>query len=230
MLADKAERHLRNGFAYITMLPRMVLLTYQLPDEIREIALQGEFDEFDLNAFFEASGAGSKAQFKHKSDVQKWLDIIRGGYAPQSVEHLKTGTRPPVPYSDVRLLPYLQHSFWFLPNVAASYAMASLLAEKQNIFWRDYAVVVAAGTSASSRDRATRAACSPVCAGGNGDCGEVPEYLMDLRLDALHQLHGGGIETDLSRQVHGVADPHGLRIGADRSGCVGSLDDAFVHA
>jgi hypothetical protein len=37
--------------------------------------------------------------------VQKWLDIIRGGYASKTVEYLKTGTRPPFPYSDVRLLP-----------------------------------------------------------------------------------------------------------------------------
>ena len=88
------------------------------------------------------------AQFKHKSDVQKWLDIIRGGYAPKAVEYLKTGTRPPFPYSDVRLLPYLQHSFWFLPNVAACHAMANLLAEKQNVFWQDYDVVVAAGAAA----------------------------------------------------------------------------------
>ena len=79
-----------------------------------------------------ASGAGVLARFKHKSDVQKWLDIIRGSYAPTAVEFLKIGTRPPFPYSDVRLLPYLQHSFWFLPNVAACHAMANLLAEKQN--------------------------------------------------------------------------------------------------
>src|SRR5215470_14838353 len=124
------------------------LLTYQMPDELLAIASAGEFDEFDLNAFFEASSAGAKAIFKHKSDVQKWLDIIRGGYALNTVEHLKTGTRPPFPYSDVRLLPYLQHSFWFLPNVAACHAMANLLAEKHNTFWRDYQVVVAAGASA----------------------------------------------------------------------------------
>ncbi|MDP2881213.1 MAG: restriction endonuclease [Azonexus sp.] len=129
-------------------LPQMRLLTYQMPDELVAIASAGEFDEFDLNAFFEASGTGNAAQFKHKSDVQKWLDIIRGGYAPKSVEHLKTGTRPPFPYSDVRLLLYLQHSFWFLPNVAACQAMANLLAEKHNTFWHDYAVVVAAGASA----------------------------------------------------------------------------------
>jgi hypothetical protein len=129
-------------------LPQMRLLTYQMPDELVAIASAGEFDEFDLNAFFEASGTGTKAQFKHKSDVQKWLDIIRGGYALKAVEHLKTGTRPPFPYSDVRLLPYLQHSFWFLPNVAVCHAMANLLAEKHNTFWHEYKVVVAAGVSA----------------------------------------------------------------------------------
>jgi hypothetical protein len=119
-----------------------------MPDELVAIASAGEFDEFDLNAFFEASGTGDKAQFKHKSDVQKWLGIIRGFYAPKAAEYLKTGTRPPFPYSDVRLLPYLQHSFWFLPNVAACHAMASLLAEKHNVFWHDYDVVVAAGATA----------------------------------------------------------------------------------
>ena len=129
-------------------LPQMRLLTYQMPDELVAIASAGEFDEFDLNEFFEASGRDAKAQFKHKGDVQKWLDIIRGQYAPRAVESLKTGTRPPFPYSDVRLLPYLQHSFWFLPNVAACHAMANLLAEKHNVFWHEYDVIVAAGASA----------------------------------------------------------------------------------
>ncbi|MHB1232556.1 MAG: DEAD/DEAH box helicase family protein [Burkholderiales bacterium] len=129
-------------------LPQMRLLTYQMPDELVAVASAGEFDEFDLNEFFAATGTGNSAQFKHKSDVQKWLDIIRGGYAPRAVEHLKTGTRPPFPYSDVRLLPYLQHSFWFLPNVAACHAMANLLAEKHNTFWHDYTVVTSAGAAA----------------------------------------------------------------------------------
>ncbi len=129
-------------------LPQMRLLTYQMPDELLAVASGGEFDEFDLNAFFEAKGTGSAAQFKHKDDVQKWLDIIRGGYVSQSIESLKTGTRPPFPYSDVRLLPYLQHSFWFLPNVASCHAMGNLLAERHNTFWHDYQVLVAAGTSA----------------------------------------------------------------------------------
>ncbi len=129
-------------------LPRLHLLTYQMPPELIAVASAGEFDEFDLNAFFEASGQGRNAQFKHKSDVQKWLDIIRGGYALKTVEQLKTGSRPPFPYFDVTLLPYLQHSFWFLPSVAACQAMANLLDEKHNTFWRGYQVLVAAGASA----------------------------------------------------------------------------------
>ena len=129
-------------------LPQMRLLTYQMPDELVAVANAGEFDEFDLNEFFSATGTGTGAQFKHKSDVQKWLDIIRGQHAPMTVDSLRSGTRPPFPYSDVRLLPYLQHSFWFLPNVAACHAMANLLAERQNTFWQDYKVIVAAGAGA----------------------------------------------------------------------------------
>lgn len=129
-------------------LPQLRLLTYQMPDELLHIARSGEFDEFDLNTFFQAAGRGRSARFKHADDVQKWLDIIRGSYVPQTVQALKTGSRPPFPYSDSRLLPYLQHSFWFLPNVAACHAMANLLAERHNTFWHDYRVVVAAGSTA----------------------------------------------------------------------------------
>jgi hypothetical protein len=122
-------------------LPEMRLFTYQMPDEIVSIASQGEFDEFDLNAFFEAKGAGSQAEFVYKDDVQKWLDIIRGSYSPTQVDALKSGSRPPFPYSDTRLLPYLQHSIWMLPRTASCAAMVNLLAEKQNVFWHDYTVV-----------------------------------------------------------------------------------------
>ena len=147
----KAEFATKNPEAWnpYGALPQMRLMTYQVPDELVAIASQGEFDEFDLNVFFAASGTGANAQFKHKNDVQKWLDIIRGAYAPTQVDNLKLGgQRPPFPYSDVRLLPYLQHSFWFLPSVAACDAMANLFAEKHNVFWHDYTVLVVAGPTA----------------------------------------------------------------------------------
>ena len=131
-------------------LPEMRLFTYQMPDELVSIANQGEFDEFDLNAFFEAKGNGSGAEFKHKDEVQKWLHIIRGSYLPSQLDAMKQGTRPPLPYSDTRLLPYLQHSFWYLPKVNACHAMANLLAEPQNSYWHDYTVLVVAGPGAGN--------------------------------------------------------------------------------
>ena len=130
-------------------LPRMVLLTYQLPDAIREIALQGEFNEFDLNVFFSATGIGANAEFKYEDEVQKWLDLIRGAFLPTSVDNLKLGAqKPPMPFSDARLLDVLSHTFWFLPSVASCHAMRNLLARKQNLFYQDYKVVVAAGNAA----------------------------------------------------------------------------------
>lgn len=132
------------------MLPRMVMLTYQLPDEIREIAHQGEFNEFDLNVFFAAEGKGLSARFKYEDEVQKWLDLIRGAFLPTTVDNLKLGKdkRPPMPFSDVRLLNVLSHTFWFLPSVAACHAMKNLLKERQNHFYHGYKVIVAAGAEA----------------------------------------------------------------------------------
>lgn len=131
-------------------LPRMVMLTYRMPDEIQEVAMQGEFDEFDLNVFFSAEGNGESARFKYEREVQKWLDLIRGSYLPSSIDDLKLGQdkRPPMPYSDIRLLNVLSHTLWFLPNVASCFAMANLLKQKQNTFYHDYKVVVCAGTQA----------------------------------------------------------------------------------
>ena len=126
-------------------LPKMVMLTYQLPDSIREIASQGEFDEFDLNEFFRADDKG----FIHEEYVQKWLDLIRGAYTENIVTELKLGTeKPPMPFSDARLLSYLQHTYWFLPSVAACEAMAKLLEKRANRFYDDYKVIVAAGNKA----------------------------------------------------------------------------------
>lgn len=130
-------------------LPKMVMLTYQLPDEIREVALKGEFAEFDLNVFFSAMGEGENAKFKYENEVQKWLDLIRGQLLSTTVDNLKMGAdRPPMPFSDVNLLGSLLHTLWFLPNVASCYAMRNLLAQPQNTFYHDYRIIVAAGNAA----------------------------------------------------------------------------------
>jgi hypothetical protein len=133
---------------YLT-LPRMVILTYQVPDSIREIALGGEFNEFDLNVFFAAIGEKKNARFKMENEVQKWLDLIRGNYTETNLDDLKLGAKkPPMPFSDSRLLSILNHTFWFLPSVASCHAMKNLMMQMNNLFYQDYEIIVAAGTSA----------------------------------------------------------------------------------
>jgi len=130
-------------------LPRLVMLTYQLPDSIRDVAAGGEFNQFDLNVFFSASGDGVLAKFKYENEVQKWLDLIRGAHLETTLDNLKLGAeKPPMPFSDTRLLNLLSHTFWFLPTVASCHAMRNLLEQKQNAFYNDYTVIVAAGSDA----------------------------------------------------------------------------------
>ena len=108
---QRAKRDWKGPKNPYAALPRMVLLTYQLPDAIREIAMQGEFNEFDLNVLFSAEGTGDNAKFQYEDEVQKWLDLIRGSFMPTSVDNLKLGAqKPPMPFSDASIecaLPYV---------------------------------------------------------------------------------------------------------------------------
>lgn len=145
----KSEWDVSKGNNPYAALPRMVMMTYQLPDSISQIAMQGEFDSFDLNVFFAAEGDNRTARFKYEDEVQKWLDLIRGAFSETTVDNLKMGAKkPPLPFSHAPLLNVLNHTFWFLPTVASCYAMANLLKKRQNIFYHNYTVVVAAGTQA----------------------------------------------------------------------------------
>lgn len=130
-------------------LPRMVMLTYKMPDEIVDVARGGEYDSFDLNAFFEAKGEGASAEFVMKEHVQKWLNLIRGSYLPQSYDNLRSkAEKPALPYSHTDLLNVLNHTVWYLPRVNSCYAMRNLLNEPQNTFFQDYRINVAAGLEA----------------------------------------------------------------------------------
>lgn len=145
----KAEWNDADGPNPYAALPRMVMMTYQLPDALQAVAKQGEFNEFDLNVFFAADGQGDDARFRYEDEVQKWPDLIRGTYSENVVSDLKLRIeRPQMPFSHAPLLATLTHTFWFLPTVASCYAMRNLLAQRQNRFYHDYTVVVATGTQA----------------------------------------------------------------------------------
>jgi hypothetical protein len=141
-----------------------------------------------LNVFFSAEGIGDKAKFTYEDEVQKWLDLIRGAFQPTSVDNLKLGAqKPPMPFSDARLLGVLSHSFWFLPTVAACHAMHHLLAKKQNRFYHDYNIVVAAGNAGQSESASASLLPEPSdVAFQFFDCGERVEGLRP-RHHALSQ-------------------------------------------
>ncbi|WKS99249.1 restriction endonuclease [Gallibacterium salpingitidis] len=133
-------------------LPKMVMMTYQMSEDLRRVAEKGENNEFDLNEFFAANGDGEQAQFKYINEVQQWLNWLRYG-GEQHLVHIGV-EKPPMPYSDVNLLGNLLHTVWFLPSVAACFAMRNLLAQPQNQFYHDYKVVVAAGSQAGIGENA----------------------------------------------------------------------------
>ena len=122
------------------VMPRMVLMTYKVPEDIREIAREGDFDGFDLNEFFAADESG----FRHEEHVRKWLRLIQGKHMPFETEALKLGQdKPPMPYSDSRLAKALRHTVWFLPDVASCKAMKGLLEDDE--FFGRYGIALCAG-------------------------------------------------------------------------------------
>ena len=130
-------------------LPKMTLLTYKLPKHIQEIALKGEFNEFDLNEFFKATGEKDGARFVYENEVQKWLDLIRGNELETSIDNLKLGAmKPPLPFSHADLSKLLSHTIWFLPDVSSCYAMKNLLNQPQNSYYNRFKIIVSAGESA----------------------------------------------------------------------------------
>lgn len=134
-------------------LPRLVLMTYRIPDAITCVARNNETNEFDLNKFFSTEGEKKEAKFILENEVQNWLDLIRGAYLDTSLEELKLGVKKGDaywPFKETALLNVLNHTLWFLPNVNSCYAMANLLNQPQNKngFYGDYKVNICAGAEA----------------------------------------------------------------------------------
>ena len=142
----KAEWDDKDGENPYAELPQMVMMTYKMPDEIKNIASDGMYDEFSLNEFFAASENNDSCKFKHEAEVVNWLNLMRGQYLPTSSDKYDPKNRPPMPYSDINLLSSLTHTFWFLPSVASCKAMGELL--NKHPFYKEYDIKVCAGNEA----------------------------------------------------------------------------------
>jgi len=135
-------------------LPKMHLLAYEMPEALREVALNN-LSEFSLTEFFRTKKNDEGVpKFIHEAEVQKWLDLLRGQDINGLWAKVSNRNRPPLPYEDTNLLRALQHTVWYLPSVDACTAMHDLLTAPHNTFYRDYKVVVAAGTKAGMGEKA----------------------------------------------------------------------------
>lgn len=148
----KKEWDLRNGENPYLELPQIVMMTYQLPDRVREHIQKTGHNEFSLNEFFKAKEVMEKGKkkyvFEYENQVQQWLNIIRGQDQIFGNVSGQNNIKPPIPFEDVRLLSYLNHTFWFLPSVASCRAMAEMLSRQNNVFYHDYKIIVSAGSEA----------------------------------------------------------------------------------
>lgn len=135
------------------VLPRMHLLAYEMPEKLREVAINNA-SEFSLTEFFATHKKDGRDVFVHEREVQKWLDLLRGQDISGLWANVANNHRPPLPYEDTNLLKALQHTVWYLPSVASCYAMRDLLQAGHNTFYRDYQVIVAAGTKAGIGQKA----------------------------------------------------------------------------
>ena len=134
-------------------LPKMHLLAYEMPDALKEVA-RNNASEFSLTEFFRTRKEGGKPIFLHQAEVQRWLNLLRGQDITGLWNKVSNNARPPKPYEDTNLLRALQHTIWYMPSVDACYAMRDLLEAQENVFYRDYTVVVAAGNEAGMGEKA----------------------------------------------------------------------------
>lgn len=130
-------------------LPQMVMMTYKLPEGVVEEA--GE--ELNLDKFFKAGKTDMLDDygkpvfaFENEDQVKLWVDFITGTGLARDEFMEEEKNRSPMPYKDARLFPYINHSLWYMPSVAACKAMADIL--RSHHVLSNYDVVVAAGTEA----------------------------------------------------------------------------------
>ena len=145
---QRAKKEWKGASNPYAALPQMHLLAYEMPEKYKEIALNN-LSEFSLTEFFRTKkDDNNKPVFIHENEVQGWLDLLRLQNLHELWPAASMTNRPPMPFADTNLLTALQHTVWYLPGVDACLAMQDLLGRSHNLFFRDYTIIVAAGSAA----------------------------------------------------------------------------------
>jgi hypothetical protein len=151
---QRAKKEWKGGDNPYASLPEMHLLAYEMPPALKEVALNN-LSEFSLTEFFRTKdGDDKKPTFVHEGEVQRWLDLLRGQDLAEMWTNVSVTRSPPMPFEDTNLLTALQHTVWYMPGVNACLAMRALLTRPHNKFFRDYTIIVAAGSEVGTGQEA----------------------------------------------------------------------------
>lgn len=134
-------------------LPTMEMFAYQISDQTAQLATEVGADSFSLSEYFRATKVKRNAradapgayEFENPTQVSEFIDMLRGKLEGNLRTLLRGGKDLRWPYEDTHLKKAAKHSVWYLPDVAACYAMRDLLVD-HHVF-SEYEVVVIAGTT-----------------------------------------------------------------------------------
>ncbi|MAU82989.1 MAG: hypothetical protein CME34_14165 [Gordonia sp.] len=128
-------------------LPKMEMYAYDLGSGAGDYAEDGEFNGFSLNEMFAASkSAGGLSVFERPDEVAEFLELLRGKLSEQMKLQVLAQDKPPFPYEAHRFKSAVRHAVWYLPGVAACFAMAEML--REHPYFSQFEIVVAAGNKA----------------------------------------------------------------------------------
>ena len=134
-------------------LPTMEMFAYQIADQTAQLATDVGADSFSLSEYFRAMKLTRSAradvpgvcEFENPTQVSEFIDMLRGKLEGNMRALLRGGRDLRWPYEDTHLKKAAKHSVWYLPDVAACYAMRDLLVD-HHVF-SEYEIVVIAGTA-----------------------------------------------------------------------------------
>jgi hypothetical protein len=135
-------------------LARMEMYSYEMGEQAKGWASDGEFNGFSLTEYFRAkkvdphsraTATGAYA-FEDEGRVSEFLELLRGKLSDQMKVQVIAGQKPPFPYEHPQFAAAITHSVWYMADIAACFAMRDALAKHP--YFSGFEIVVAAGPSA----------------------------------------------------------------------------------
>jgi hypothetical protein len=151
---EKAQWDKNQGPNPYIDLPGMQIYSYDIGTDAEAWAEDGEFNGFSLNDYFKATrvnptsralGPGAFA-FEDAGRVHEFLAMLRGTLSDQMKLQTVAGQKPPFPYHSPTFTKSVEHSVWFMNDVASCFAMRDAL--QNHPFFSRFKIVVAAGARA----------------------------------------------------------------------------------